>query len=282
MPETWAQARPLLSDNFEKIARSTESFQPRTFTTANNGGRPAAGVMLTINGVFSDLPQYDDFSTLTQELDIYVDSGVNATGTASITNNSGTTLTVTIGDYFALADDQSDPLTARLYVATSGGSILNGGSGSISVVAEKCGSRYDVSGATAAYGLPTIYNPYDTSNRTPIFRYVSITPAVPGAGGGLTITITATGGSGVQNDPNYRWPNGSSLSSAQKNLVVTEELLQTVDLPISWANNLPAPYTQPFATTIVNVLNNDSSAHSIYVYLSGKVFSGKPTYTINR
>ncbi len=282
MPTEWVQAPPLLNDNFEKVGQALEMYGPRTFSTQNTAGRIAAGGQLSVFGIFLDRPEYNDFATLTQELDIYVDSGTNATGTVSITNNSGATINIAVGDYFNVAVDFS-LTSARVFIATSAVSILTGTSNSVTVVAEQCGSNYNLTAETVNWNAVTVYHPYEINNLTMVSRFVSITPWVAGSGGGgITMTVTSTGGGGSPNTAANRWPNGSSLTSAQKDLVVTEELLITPTLPTLWTATSTAPYTKQFALTTVNIRNNDASQHSIYVYLSGKVFSGKPTYTINR
>lgn len=286
MPDTYEQGIPFLNENFTNVISSVQDFQPRQFTTAHTGARPASGVSFITQSIFSDHPEYNTYASLTQKYDIYIDSGTNATGTVSI-DNSGNIYdyNVSIGDYFT-----TDTSSTLLWIATSSASISALGSGSVSVVAERAGSVYNTTGTTCYRNRDyssgaNIYNYYDSANTPgPLIRMVNLVPFTGGRGGftAAILTLTASGGAGVENDPNYLWPNGASLSAAQKSISVSENLSITTDLPTAWTNSLASPYTKAFAVSQINIRNNDSNPHSIYVYVSGNIFSGRSQYPLFR
>lgn len=278
MRGSWPEMKPFIDINFLSIVSEPNDFAPRTFTSSTVGARPAAGIMFSIVGIFYDRPEYNNFATLLQKFDIFVDSGTRATGTLGIDNTAGAGgYTVDVGDYF-IFDTEPDDNTRRIYIATSSTTVGAGLTGSVSIEAERPGTRYNASGV-GARGIGAAYNRYDDTNLETITRYINLTPNSPGAGGATTFTITASGGAGVENDPTYLWPNGSALSANQKLLVVSEGLLSSTVLPLNWSSTGTDPYTKAFATTYVNILNKDSSAHTITVSLQGNVFSGSPVNT---
>lgn len=282
MPDTYTESIPIINDNFDKVINSVGDLVPRTFSTANTGARPSAGSMLAVVALAYDRPQYTSYAALTPRYDVYVDSGTNAAGTMTIDNTAGSgTITVAIGDYFVVTSEiVSQPTTPRIFIATSTASVLVGASGSCTVVAERCGTDYTVTSIDMTFGganiaFPTYYaGQSETGANLVVLRAVSITPTYGGGGGGGGVfTLTTTGGSGVENDSNYLWPNGASLSSAQKSLVVQHHLNITTATP-SFTTSTTDPYTANFATSTIRVVNHDSAAHSIYVYVTGTIFSG--------
>lgn len=282
MPSKYSEAIPILNDNFDKVVRDVSDLQPRTFATAGVGARPAAGKILAVVSTFLDRPEYDTFATLTPQYDVYVDSGTNATGTLSIDNTFGAfDYTVSIGDYFCLDSElvYPNPAKPRIYVATSSTTVVVGATGSCSVVAERCGSDYNVSAQVAADQAGVLFSDYFGgaeygNTQAVLIRPVAITPDFGGGGGGgALLSLTTTGGSGSETDSTKLWPNGSGLTSAQKSIVVEHQLNKTTSIP-NYNITSTYPYTKNFATATIRVVNHDSAVHSIYVYLTGTIFSG--------
>lgn len=291
LPETYTESQPIINDNFDKIISNVNDLTPRTFSTASTGARPGAGKQLAVITLAYDRPEYTNFATLTPQYDIYVDSGTNATGTVSIDNTAGiAVVNVAIGDYFAITSEIiSQPEKPHYFIATAATSVGIGASGSVAVVAERCGTEYNMSGVDmnftnglgqdASFGYYTV-GQSESQNISTIMRAVSITPNFGGSGGGggAVYTLNTTGGAGVENDSAHLWPNGTDLTSAQKAIVVQHHLNLTTTTTGGGGNDFiqstTAPYTKNFATATIRCINHDSAAHSIYVYVTGTIFSG--------
>lgn len=286
LPDTYTESIPIINDNFDKAIANISDLSPRTFSTANTGARPGAGKQLAVITLAYDRPEYTNFATLTPRYDIYVDSGTNATGTVSINNTAGIVdVNVAIGDYFAISSEIiSQPTKPHYFIATAATTVVVGASGSVAVIAERAGDDYNFVGTDmtftnglgqdASFGYYTV-GQSESQNISTIMRAVSITPDFGGSGGGggATYTLNTANGAGVENDPNYLFPNGTSLSSSQKKLLVQHHLNITTETP-DFTQSTTDPYTQNFATSTIRVINHDSSAHSIYVYVTATIFSG--------
>jgi len=286
LPETYTEAMPIINDNFDKIISNVNDLQPRTFSTANTGARPGAGKQLAVITLAYDRPDYTNFATLTPQYDIYVDSGTNATGTVSINNTAGIVpVNVAVGDYFTVTSEIiAQPARPHYFIATAATTVGVGASGSVAVVAERCGAEYNFTstdmsftnglGQDASFVYYTV-GQSENQNISTIMRAISITPDFGGSGGGggATYTMTTTGGAGVENDSAHLWPNGTDLTSAQKNIVVQHHLNLTTTTD-SYTQTTTAPYTKNFATATIRIVNHDTAAHSIYVYATGTIFSG--------
>lgn len=286
LPETYTESQAIINDNFDKIISNVSDLTPRTFSTANTGARPKAGKQLAVITLAYDRPEYTTFAALTPRYDVYVDSGTNATGTVAINNTAGiVTVNVAVGDYFVVTSEIiAQPDKPHYFIATASTSVIAGASGSVAVVAERCGTDYNLTSTDMSFtnglGQDASFLNYtvgqtESQNVDTIMRAVSITPDFGGSGGGggTVYTLTSTGGAGVENDSAHLWPNGSDLTSAQKAIVVQHHLNLTTTTT-DFTQSPTAPYTKNFATATIRCINHDSAAHSIYVYVTGTIFSG--------
>jgi len=289
LPNTYSDSIPIINDNFDKVIANISDLAPRQFSTSTTGARPNNNGQLAVVALAYDQPEYTNFSTLTPQYDVFIDSGTNATGTLTIDNTaSGSTATVSLGDYFVIPSEVTDqPVKPHIYIATSTASILAGASGSCNVIAERAGSDYNI-GVPALSPAPAVpvqvytdfgqaFPTYYTGGEgaSVKIRNVSLTPTYGGSGGGSLTSyyVLATGGAGIENDPNYLFPNGASLSAAQKRMIVQHHLNITTATP-NFSQSTTAPYTKNFATSTIRVINEDSVGHSVYVSVTGTIFSG--------
>ena len=283
LPNTYSDSIPIINDNFDKVIANISDLAPRTFSIAMTGARPYFGKQLAVVVLAYDQPEYTNFSTLTPQYDVFIDSGTNATGTITIDNTASLSIAnVAIGDYFVVAAEIAlQPTKPHIYIATSSASVAAGGTGSCTVIAERCGTDYNLVNTSMSYnGTHLAFITYyggqqEFHSNDVIIRTVSITPTFGGSGGGsfTLYTLNSSGGAGVENDPNYLFPNGASLSAAQKKMIVQHHLNITTATP-NFSQSTTAPYTKNFATSTIRVINEDSADHSIYVSVTGTIFSG--------
>lgn len=251
------------------MVENASNFAPVTTTTDGTGAYIPTTYLLHAIMVVYDQPEYNRFATFTPKLDIYVDPTV-ATGTINIDNSaSGSSASVSVGDRFILAYDSTylagDP-RARYFVATSATTVGAGGTGSVNCTAESVGARYN-QGGEPCYTAGSV----TVATR----RFINLYPIFGGGGssGTTTYTVSTSGGVDIL-DPTHIWPNGSSLSTPQKNILITQTTNVTGS-PINFTSAGAPPYTDPKIISTLTIKNNDTSPHIYYVDASGLLFSGK-------